>query len=209
VTFSVVGFSSDEESWGVAVATRFLAVGAMVPAAEFGVGALATQASTNMGYRAAGLALLRDGLGAKDVVDALVEADDRAQARQLGVVDRTGLAAAWTGEECQPFADSRLGEGYAIQGNLLAGPEVLDAMERAWLAERTGLADRLLATLTAGDAAGGDRRGRQSAAVYVVGPDGIAHGTNVAMDLRVDDAAEPVVELVRLRELQRQLELKP
>ncbi|OLF17170.1 DUF1028 domain-containing protein [Actinophytocola xanthii] len=206
MTFSVVGFSGAEESWGVAVATRFLAVGAMVPAAEFGVGALATQALTNMAYRAEGLASLREGRGAQEVVDTLVKGDDRREERQLGVVDRDGVAAAWTGGQCGAFADSRVGEGYAIQGNLLVGPEVLDAMERTWLSERTGLVDRLLATLAAGDAAGGDRRGRQSAAIYVVGPEGIAHGTRVRMDLRVDDAPEPIAELVRLRELQRRLE---
>jgi uncharacterized Ntn-hydrolase superfamily protein len=188
------------------VATRYLAVGAMVPAAEFGVGALATQARTNMAYREDGLSMLRAGLGAKEVVGALVEGDDRRRERQIGVVDRDGVAAAWTGEDCGAFADARLGDGYAVQGNLLAGAEVLAAMEHAWL---TGdatipLAGQLLAALVAGDEAGGDRRGRQSAALYVVGPRGIGDGSHVETDLRVDDAPQPISELSRLWRLDRQ-----
>jgi uncharacterized Ntn-hydrolase superfamily protein len=211
VTFSIVAHSRAEQSWGVAVATRYLAVGAMVPAAEFDVGALATQARTNMAYREDGLSMLRAGLGAKEVVGALVDSDDQAHERQIGVVDRDGVAAAWTGEDCGAFADARLGEGYAIQGNLLAGAQVLDAMEHAWLASDATipLADQLLAALTAGDEAGGDRRGRQSAALYVVGPDGIGHGSHVETDLRVDDAPRPISELARLRRLHRQLHDTP
>lgn len=211
MTFSIVAHSPAEKSWGVATASRYLAVGAMVPAAEFGAGALATQARTNMAYREDGLSLLRTGLGAGEVVEALVEDDDRSGERQVGVVDRDGVAAAWTGAKCGFFAGARIGEGYAILGNLLAGEQVLDAMEAAWLsgAATTPLADRLLAALAAGDEAGGDRRGRQSAAVFVVGLNGIGHGTHVEVDLRVDDAPAPVAELIRLRKLHGQLHDMP
>ena len=207
MTLSIVAHSRAEKSWGVAVASRYLAVGAMVPAAEFGVGALATQARTNMAYREDGLSLLRAGLGATEVVEALVGDDDRSGERQVGVVDRDGMAAAWTGAQCGAFAGARLGEGYAVLGNLLAGEEVLEAMESAWLGadSATSLADQLLAALAAGDEAGGDRRGRQSAAVFVVGLNGIGHGTHVEVDLRVDDAPAPISELIRLRQLHRQL----
>lgn len=207
MTLSIVAHSRAEKSWGVAVASRYLAVGAMVPAAEFGVGALATQARTNMAYREDGLSLLRAGLGATEVVEALVGDDDRSGERQVGVVDRDGMAAAWTGAQCGAFAGARLGEGYAVLGNLLAGEEVLEAMESAWLGadSATSLADQLLAALAAGDEAGGDRRGRQSAAVFVVGLNGIGHGTHVEVDLRVDDAPAPISELIRLRRLHRQL----
>ncbi|MFJ8962843.1 DUF1028 domain-containing protein [Lentzea sp. NPDC102401] len=126
---------------------------------------------------------------------------------KVGVVDRDGMAAAWTGAQCGAFAGARLGEGYAVLGNLLAGEEVLEAMESAWLSadSATPLADQLLAALAAGDEAGGDRRGWQSAAVFVVGLNGIGHGTHVEADLRVDDAPAPISELIRLRQLHRQL----
>lgn len=205
MTFSVVAWDPVESSWGVAVASKYLAVGAMVPAAEFQVGALATQAWTNMAFRTAGLELLRSGLGAHEVVKALLATDDEPGLRQLGVVDRHGTAAAWTGERCSAYAGDRTGDGFAIQGNLLTGPEVLEAMVAAWHAGGTALPGRLLATLAAGDAAGGDRRGRQSAALYVVGPDSIGRGATVDTDLRVDDAEEPVAELTRLYALRQRM----
>jgi len=197
VTFSIVACDPVDGSWGVAVASRFLAVGANVPAAEVDAGALATQALTNMAYRRSGLAMLRAGEGAKAVVDSLVAGDDGREARQVGVVDAHGGAAVWTGSECQPWAGSRTGNGFAVQGNLLHGPEVVDAMAQAWLAGdgSAALAHRLLAALAAGDAAGGDRRGRQSAALYVA-----RRGSHfdAEVDLRVDDAPHPVDELARL-----------
>jgi uncharacterized Ntn-hydrolase superfamily protein len=204
VTFSIVAHSPTDRSWGVAVATRYLAVGAMVPAADLGAGALATQASTNMAFRETGLALLRAGHGAKDVVTALITTDDDRELRQVGVVDRDGDAAAWTGDRCGAFAGSRTGTGYAVLGNLLAGPDVVETMEDAWLTGDPGrpLAARLLDVLAAGEAAGGDRRGRQSAALYVVGPGpGIGLGSAVQVDLRVDDAPDPLGELNRLWDL--------
>lgn len=200
MTFSIVACDLAGGAWGVAVASRYLAVGGIVPAAEADAGALATQAQTNMAYRRSGLAMLRTGQGAKAVVDALVAEDEGRETRQVGVVDAQGGAAAWTGSECQPWAGSRTGTGFAVQGNLLASHEVVDAMVEAWLASdpSSPLAHRLLAALAAGDAAGGDRRGRQSAALYVA-----RRGSHfeAEVDLRVDDAPQPVQELGRLLDL--------
>jgi uncharacterized Ntn-hydrolase superfamily protein len=203
MTFSIVAHSPREAAWGVAVASRYLAVGAMVPAAAPDVGAIATQAHTNMAYRERGLALLDAGETAERTLAGLLADDPGRGRRQVGVVDRRGAAAAWTGPECTGHAGHRTGDGYALQGNLLTGPEVLDAMQSAW----TGSADaplrrRLLSALAAGDEAGGDRRGRQSAALLVVGAGrAIGEGTRVLVDLRVDDAHAPVTELARLAAL--------
>ncbi len=201
MTFSIVARSSDGSHLGVAVASKFVAVGAVVPAAEAGVGALATQAWANLAYRPSGLALLRAGQGAEASLAALV-ADDAGRAdRQAGIVDAAGHAATYTGEQCLPWAGGRTGEGYAIQGNILAGPQVVEAMESAWLAPAptVAFADRLLSTLLAGDRAGGDSRGRQSAAVLVVTPEGgYGGGSDVLVDLRVDDHVDPVPELQRI-----------
>lgn len=203
MTFSIVAYSPHETAWGVAVASRYLAVGAMVPAAAPHVGALATQAHTNMAYRERGLALLHAGESAERTLTALLADDPGRRRRQVGVVDRAGEAAAWTGPECTGYAGHRSGAGYALQGNLLTGPEVLDAMQSAWSgAPDAPLRRRLLIALAAGDEAGGDRRGRQSAALLVVGAGpAIGEGTSVQVDLRVDDAQAPVAELTRLVDL--------
>lgn len=204
MTFSIVARSGDGTAFGVAVASKFLAVGAAVPAARAGVGALATQAFANLAYRSEGLALLGDGIPATDVVERLTATDDQREQRQVGVVDRHGGAAAFTGAKCIPWAGNRTGDGYAAQGNCLAGPHVVAAMERAFLASGTGtpLPRRLLTALRAGDEAGGDRRGRQSAALYVVSPAaGYGGGSDVLADLRVDDSPQPVAELARLLDL--------
>jgi uncharacterized Ntn-hydrolase superfamily protein len=188
----------------VAVASKFLAVGAAVPAAAAGVGAIATQAYANLAYRPEGMAQLREGRSASLTLETLVAADDKRETRQVGIVDVAGAAATFTGSECNPWAGGVSGEGYAIQGNILTGPEVVAAMEEAWHATRAGdpLARRLLAVLAAGDSAGGDRRGRQSAAVLVVTPEGgYGGGSDVLVDLRVDDHAVPVGELARLLDL--------
>lgn len=202
MTFSIVGRLGD--ALGVAVASKFLAVGAAVPAAEAEVGAVATQAFANLAYRADGLDLLRNGATATDAVEALTGADSERDQRQLGIVDASGGAATFTGTACHDWAGGRSGDGYAVQGNILTGPEVVDAMERAWLEGRGDLADRLLAALAAGDEAGGDRRGRQSAALLVVRR-GAGYGGlgDVEVDLRVDDHAAPVTELTRLLDLHR------
>jgi uncharacterized Ntn-hydrolase superfamily protein len=208
MTFSIVARSDDGESWGVAVASKFLAVGSAVPAAAAGVGAIATQADANLSYKYVGLALLDDGATAQVALDRLVEDDDEREHRQAGIVDSDGNAATYTGQDCFDWAGGTTGRsgergGYAIQGNILTGPEVVEAMEKAWHdAAGTSLERRLLAALAAGDAAGGDKRGRQSAALLVV-RDGAGYGghDDVAVDLRVDDHTDPVAELARLVEL--------
>jgi uncharacterized Ntn-hydrolase superfamily protein len=208
MTFSIVARSDDGESWGVAVASKFLAVGSVVPAAAAGVGAVATQADANLAFKYLGLAHLDDGATAQVAVDRLVEEDEGRADRQVGVVDSDGGAATYTGSACFDWAGGTTGRsgehgGYAIQGNILTGPEVVEAMERAWLGSGDEPVERrLLAALAAGDAAGGDRRGRQSAALLVV-RDGAGYGGNddVAVDLRVDDHTDPVAELTRLLDL--------
>ncbi len=202
MTFSIV--ATDGTAWGVAVASKFLAVGAAVPAARAGVGAIATQALANLAYRPDGLALLGEGSEAGAVLQALTSADEQRDHRQAGVVDAAGTAATYTGSACHEWAGGVAHDGYAIQGNILTGPEVVTEMERAWLASDAAspLARRLLAALSAGDLAGGDRRGRQSAALLVVTPDGgYGGGSDVYADLRVDDHPDPVPELVRLLDL--------
>ena len=202
MTFSVV--ATDGTAWGVAVASKFLGVGAAVPAAAAGVGAIATQSWANLAYRPDGLAMLRAGKSAQETLDALTSTDELRAERQAGIVDRDGNAATYTGTGCNPWAGGVTGDNYAIQGNILVGPEVVDAMRRAWLAtdDTQPLARRLLAALQAGDDNGGDRRGRQSAALLVVTPEGgYGGGSDVFADLRVDDHAEPTKELTRLLDL--------
>src|SRR3954465_15247829 len=184
MTFSIVARSTDGQSWGVAVASKFLAVGSAVPAAIAGVGALATQAEANVAWKGAGLWLLEEGLTAQDAVQRLVDEDEKPEHRQVGVVDAEGGSASHTGGSCLDWAGGVAEAGVAIQGNILAGPQVVDAMKRAW--DESGgqpLAHRLLAALVAGDDAGGDRRGRQSAALFVV-REGAGYGgmDDVAVD---------------------------
>ena len=204
MTFSIVARSADGESWGVAVASKFLAVGSAVPAAAADVGALATQAAANVAYKRDGLALLAGGATATEALERLIRDDAGREERQLGIVDAAGRAATFTGAGCLTWAGGIARDGYALQGNLLTGPEVLQAMESAWLgsAPDEPLGRRLLAALLAGDAAGGDARGRQSAALFVVRhAAGYGGFDDTAVDLRVDDHAAPVVELARLLDL--------
>jgi uncharacterized Ntn-hydrolase superfamily protein len=203
MTFSVVGIDETSGSWGVAVASKFLAVGAVVPWGRAGAGAIATQASANLSYGPDGLDLLADGLPADEVVARLTGADDGRAHRQLGVVDSSGRAATYTGESCLDWAGGLAGDGFAVQGNILAGPHVVEAMAEAWKgAAGQPLERRLFAALTAGDQAGGDRRGRQGAALRVWRA-GAAYGgvLDIAIDLRVDDHQAPVEELGRLVDL--------
>jgi uncharacterized Ntn-hydrolase superfamily protein len=208
MTFSIVGRSPDGSALGVAVASKFLAAGAYVPAAAADAGAIATQAHVNLELRTRGLALLREGVGAADLLDRFFADDPARSERQAGVVDRTGAAATWTGDRAQPWAGGRTGEGpegsFAAQGNLLAGPGVVDAMVERWLATagEPSLARRLVGCLAAGQAAGGDPRGKQAAAVLVVAP-GAGYGGlgDVVVDLRSDDAPEPIDELARMLDL--------
>jgi uncharacterized Ntn-hydrolase superfamily protein len=198
MTFSLV--ARDGKQWGVAVQSKFLAVGSVVPWAEPEVGAIATQAYANPRYGPDGLALLREGLSAAEVVETLVAADDGRSERQLGVVDAGGGAAAWTGPECMEWAGHRTGGGYAAQGNILVGPETVDALAETFEAGAgRPLAERLLDCLAAAQAAGGDRRGQQSASLLVVERDGgYARMSDVLLDLRVDDHEAPIGELRRL-----------
>jgi uncharacterized Ntn-hydrolase superfamily protein len=203
MTFSIVAYDPGSESWGVAVASKFLAVGAVVPWGRAGAGAVATQAMANLSYGPGGLELLAQGLSADQVVVRLTAADGEREHRQLGVVDAAGHGSTWTGASCMDWAGGEAGVGYAAQGNILTGPEVVAAMVAAWR-EGDGevLARRLVAALAAGDQAGGDRRGRQSAALRVWRA-GAAYGgeLDLAVDLRVDDHRAPVGELARLLDL--------
>lgn len=204
MTFSIVARSADGATWGVAVASKFLAVGSAVPAAVAGVGALATQADANVAYKGLALSHLDEGATAPIALQRLLEEDEGRAHRQVGIVDLDGTAASHTGTDCIPWAGGRTGDGYAIQGNCLAGEEVVVAMEDAWLASSPDapLQDRLLAALAAGDENGGDRRGRQSAAILVVRERaGYGGLDDVAVDLRVDDHPAPIDELGRLLEL--------
>jgi uncharacterized Ntn-hydrolase superfamily protein len=204
VTFSIVARSADGKALGVAVASKFLGVGAAVPAALADVGAVATQSYANLAYRPQALALLSSGVSAPFAVQALTAGDEGPVAqRQVGVVGATGPGATFTGDECHPWAGGVAGDGYAIQGNMLAGPAVVGAMEAAWRsAESLSFPYRLLEALGTGDEAGGDRRGRQSAALLVAAK-GMGYGgtSDVWVDLRVDDHPDPVAELLRLLEL--------
>lgn len=204
MTFSIVARSADGSAHGVAVASKFLAVGAAVPAAAAGVGAIATQSYANLAYRPQGLALLGTGVAPEGVVAGLTAADPGRAQRQLGVVGTTGDGATYTGEACHAWAGGLTGDGFAVQGNILTGPEVVEAMRDAWLASDPAqpLASRLLAALQAGDDAGGDSRGRQSAAVLVVAAgQGYGGTSDVLVDLRVDDHPSPCPELARLLDI--------
>ncbi len=201
MTFSIVARSADGEAWGVAVASKFLGVGAVVPAAVAGLGAIATQAEANVAWKGQALAHLDDGATAEVALDRLLEEDDGRDHRQVGLVDLDGRAVTHTGDACLDWAGGLTGDGYAIQGNVLAGEDVVLAMQAAWDTsdDDAPLGRRLLAALTAGDDAGGDRRGRQSAALLVVRDGaGYAGGDDIEVDLRIDDHADPVTELARL-----------
>jgi uncharacterized Ntn-hydrolase superfamily protein len=204
MTFSIVARSSDGLAWGVAVASKFLAVGSVVPAARATVGAIATQSYANVKYRPDGLRMLADGKSAQQTLNTLLAADEGRDQRQAGIVDASGRAATFTGPACHDWAGGIAGNGAAIQGNILVGPQVVDAMQQSWLASDPDapLARRLLAALRAGDDAGGDRRGRESASLLVVtAGGGYGGGNDLLIDLRVDDHVAPCVELERLLDL--------
>jgi uncharacterized Ntn-hydrolase superfamily protein len=205
-TFSLVACDLDRGQWGVAVASKFLAVGSVVPWAEPEAGAVATQAYANPRYGPEGLALLRQGLSAEEVVRRLTEADDGRDERQLGIVDAAGRGATFTGAACNEWAGGRAGPGFAAQGNILVSGETVDVLAETFEASAGSVAERLLEALAAGDAAGGDSRGRQSAALLVVQRDGGYAGlSDTLVDLRVDDHPAPVDELRRLFGLHGQL----
>jgi uncharacterized Ntn-hydrolase superfamily protein len=206
MTFSIVARSADGRTWGVAVASKFLAVGSAVPAAVAGIGAIATQAEANVAYKGEALAHLDEGATADVALQRLLEDDEGREHRQVGIVDVDGNAATHTGSECFGWAGGIADRDVAIQGNILTGPEVVEAIRASWDSTSAyaepDLARRLLHALGAGDAAGGDRRGRQSAALLVV-REGAGYGgrDDVAVDIRVDDHERPCQELERLLDL--------
>lgn len=196
MTFSIVAYDPDEEAWGVAVASKFLAVGSAVPWVRAGAGAVATQSYAKISFGADGLGMMATGMSADETLQRLLEADPNQADRQVGIVDAQGRAAAHTGVRCNAWAGHRIGVGFCCQGNILTGAEVLEAMANEFISAQGELSDRLMAALIAGDQAGGDRRGRQSAAVYVARVEGGYGGDNDRyMDLRVDDDPDPVSRL--------------
>lgn len=203
-TFSIVARDPANGDLGVAVASKFLAVGSVVPWAQAGAGAVATQALANISYGPRGLALLAAGQPAEAALAELLADDPGREDRQIGLVDAQGRAAAHTGSRCMSWAGHVVGPGFAAQGNILAGAQVAEALAAAFTAAGGELAERLLAALQAGDAAGGDRRGRQSAALYVARAGGSYGGLlDRYIDLRADDHPSPVAELGRLLRLHR------
>jgi uncharacterized Ntn-hydrolase superfamily protein len=203
MTFSIVALDPLTGDLGVAVQSKFLAVGAVVPWARAGVGAVATQSFANVEYGPGGLALLSDGLSAEAALARLVAGDSLRDQRQAGIVDAHGGAATYTGRQCFAWAGGRTGAGYAAQGNILAGAGVVDGLADTFLAGGRPFPELLVACLDAADAAGGDRRGRESAALLVVrAGGGYGGGNDRWMDLRVDHHDDPIGELARLVDLQ-------
>lgn len=201
-TFSIVAHDADAGEWGIAVASKVLAVGYVVPWAKAGAGAVATQAYANLDYGVEGLALLAEGLSAPEVLERLRAKDPEAGRRQVAIIDAGGNVAVFTGEETVAWSGHIAGDFYSVQGNILTGEEVLKEMEQAYVAAEGPLARKLLAGLKAGEAAGGDKRGKESAALLVVREGGGYQGkTDRLVDVRVDDHAEPVAELERIYNL--------
>lgn len=205
MTFSIVACDIEEPSWGVAVASKFPAVGAVVPFARAGAGAVATQSFANTSFGPRGLDLMATGLSARQALDELLMDDPERDLRQVGLVDTKGGSATFSGSGCLSWAGGAAGKGYAIQGNILASSKVVPTMEKAFVNTKKPLPARLFAALLAGERAGGDRRGRQSAAIYVVKPGGGYGGyLDRWIDYRVDDHDDPVPrlgELLALHEL--------
>ena len=206
-TYSIVGCDLEARQWGVAVQSKFLAVGSVCPYAEADVGAVATQAYANPRYGPDGLALLREGASAEEAVERLTAADEGRAERQVGIVDSQGRAATYTGPNCLDWAGGRTGAGCAAQGNILVGEETVAALAKTFEeSARLPLAQRLLECLTAAQAAGGDRRGQQSASLLVVQRDGGYGGlSDVLVDLNVDDHERPIQELRRIYGLHQRL----
>ena len=198
-TFSIAAYDPATGELGVAVASRFFAVGTVVPWAKAGVGAVATQAFANTSFGPRGLKLLAQGMSPEAALKKLLESDDHPERRQVGMVAAGGQSVTYSGKECLSWAGGRHGPNYACQGNILAGPKVVENMEKAFLNTRGSLAERLFAALSAGNAAGGDARGKQSAALLVVKEKGGYGGyTDRYIDIRVDDSPQPFKELKRL-----------
>ena len=209
-TFSIVAYDEEADELAVAVQSKFLGVGSVVPWAQANIGAIATQAWANTSYGPRGLELLQAGHTPSEIVKILTSTDPDADQRQIGIVDAQGRSASYTGKRCVAWAGGIAQSHVAVQGNILAGPEVVASMLSAFTAARGHLADRLIAALRAGQAAGGDRRGKQSAALYVAKPNGGYGGFNDRyVDLRVDDHPNPIEELARILELHKLYFFKP
>ena len=197
-TFSIVARDPETEAVGVAVQSKFVSVGSVVPFASADAGAIATQSFANVAYGPDGLDLLREGKSAEEVIEALTDADPEAEQRQVGVVGQDGSVAAFTGEECFDFAGDVQGETYTVQGNILENRDTIEAMASTYEETEGGLPEKLIAALHAGNEAGGDKRGEQSAALYVAKPEGGYDGKNDRwIDVRVDDHETPIEELER------------
>jgi uncharacterized Ntn-hydrolase superfamily protein len=204
MTFSIVGFDPETKELGVAVASKFLSVGAVVPFAKAGVGAIASQSWANLNYGTHGLEMLENGFTPQEVLEELVRNDTNSVSRQVGIVDARGRSVTFTGDDCYDWAGGSAGTNFAAQGNILVDQHTLEAMESTFLQTTGSLADRLLASLLAGDTAGGDSRGKQSAALLIVKENGSYGGYNDRyIDLRVDDHENPVQELSRLLKLHK------
>ena len=205
-TFSIVGYDAETGDLGIAVQSKFFAVGSVVPWAEAGVGAIATQSWANTTYGPNGLKLLKSGLSAQQSLERLIAEDPGRATRQVGIVDATGNVANYTGDDCNEWAGAASGKHYTAQGNILAGEDVVKAMGKAFEDTEGELADKLMAALFAGQERGGDTRGQQSAALLVVREQGGYGGFNDRyIDLRVDDAEKPIEELQRLLKIHKKL----
>jgi len=205
-TFSIVAYDPDANEWGCAVASKYLAAGAVVPWAKAGVGVIATQASVNIAHGPNGLELLAKGMSAEDALKAMKESDKNINSRQLGIIDAKGNVVSFTGTGCTKWAGGKVGKNYACQGNILTGENVIDDMAKAFEETKGPLAWKMMAALEAADKAGSDKRGKQSAGIVVVrekfGPNGVG---DRYIDFRVDDHKEPIPELARILALQPRL----
>jgi uncharacterized Ntn-hydrolase superfamily protein len=209
-TFSIVAFDPDANELGVAVESKFLSVGSAVPWVEASVGAIATQSWANTTYGPRGLDILGKGATPEETIRALTADDEHADERQVGIVDAKGRSATYTGSKCKDWAGGKNGPNFAAQGNILVGQAVVDSMVSKFRQTKGHLADRLVAALRAGQAAGGDRRGQQSAALYIAKPGGGYAGFNDRyVDLRVDDHPQPIEELARILEIHKLYSFKP
>ena len=205
-TFSIVAYDEKEQEWGIAVQSKIVAVGSLVPWAKAGVGAIATQSYANTTFGPKGLALLEKGLSAEEALKKLIDEDPARDVRQVGIVDAQGRVATFTGKKCHDWAGGKKGTHFVVQGNILASEKVTDEMATAFEKEKGDLGDRLIAALAAGQDAGGDKRGRQSAALLIVRKNGGYAGLNDRYrDLRVDDHKTPIQELKRIYDIHRKV----
>ena len=209
-TFSIVAYDPNTKELGIAVQSKVVSVGSVVPWAKAGVGAIATQASANTAYGPDGLKLLAQGLDPNEVIRKLTSDDKETPSRQIGIVDAKGRVASFTGPKCIPWAGNKTGKYYTVQGNILTGPEVIDEMAKAFEKSKGELGSRLIDALDAGQAAGGDKRGKQAAALYIVHEGwGYAGFNDRYRDIRVDDHAEPIKELRRIYEIHKEVFPQP